>query len=238
MGMSVLLSPRSSTDGVVATVSYAEYIAESLKEQEGKKPRQVWRRIPREPVRVEVPLDAKTIASGIRLPDRSGLYLRGKLGPAEGHGLPDGTQALSLFLVNERIPGERGRQDETFIFQARLELSFEGGFVPRPNRRDETSADWNDRVADLQFRNHFEYAVGHGVSVEVPEQEGLVRRLRTTWLPQTEVITPEEEGVVTEMEALAELEDASAVRSALARLPEAYVAWINGSSYFALLLVL
>ena len=164
------------------------------------------------------------------LPDRSGLYLRGKLGPAEGHGLPDGTQALSLFIVNERTPGERGRQDERFIFQVRLELSFDEGFVPRPNRRDESSADWDDRVADLQFRNRFEYAVGHGVSVEVPEQEGPVRRVRTTWLPRAEVrrvMTREEEGVVTAMEALAELEDASAVRSALAGLPEAYGAWIE-----------
>jgi len=43
MRMSVLLSPRSSSDSVVATVSYAEYVAESLQEEEGKKPRQVWR---------------------------------------------------------------------------------------------------------------------------------------------------------------------------------------------------
>lgn len=154
----------------MASVSYAEYLAESSKEDEGKKPRQVWRRIPRAPVSVQVPLNAKTIAAGISLPDTSGLYLRGKLGRAEGYGLPDGTLALSLFIINERTPGERGRRDEPFIFQVRLELSFAAGFVPRPNLRDEASSDWDDRVADLQFRNRFEYGVGHGVSVEVPAQ--------------------------------------------------------------------
>ena len=82
MGMSVLLPAGSSGDKVVATVSYAEYIAEGYKESEGEKPRQVWRRIPREPVNVEVPLDAKKIAAGIPVPDASGIYLRGKLGPA------------------------------------------------------------------------------------------------------------------------------------------------------------
>ncbi|MGH9337714.1 MAG: DISARM system helicase DrmA, partial [Vicinamibacteria bacterium] len=152
MGMSVLLSPGSSGDKVVATVSYAEYIAESYKESEGAKPRQVWRRIRREPVNVEVPLDPARITNGIPVPDTSGVFLRGKLGLAEGHGIPSGTRALSLFLVNERNPGERGRQDEQFLFQVQLELFFEAGFVPRPNRQGEKSKDWDDRVGDLQFR--------------------------------------------------------------------------------------
>ena len=107
------------------------------------------------------------------------IYLRGKLGRAEGHGLPEGTRALSLFIVNERSAGERGRQDEQFLFQVRLELLFEAGFVPRPNRQGEKAKDWDDRVGDLQFRDHCEFAVGHGVSVEVPEPGVPVRRVRT-----------------------------------------------------------
>ena len=229
MGMSVLLPAGSSGDKVVATVSYAEYIAEGYKESEGEKPRQVWRRIPREPVNVEVPLDAKKIAAGIPVPDTSGIYLRGKLGPAQGHGLPSGTRALSLFVVNERSAGERGRQDEQFLFQVRLELFFEAGFVPRPNRQGEKAKDWDDRVGDLQFRDHCEFSVGHGVSVEVRDPGDPVRRVRTTWLPRCEVrrvVTREERAVVTDMESLAEL-GADAVKGALSPLIEAYGKWIE-----------
>ena len=41
-----------------------------------------------------------------------------------------------------------------------------------------------DRVADLQYRDRYEYAVGHNVAVEVPTGQEHVRRLRTTWLPR------------------------------------------------------
>ncbi|HXV60097.1 MAG TPA: DISARM system helicase DrmA, partial [Vicinamibacteria bacterium] len=171
----------------------------------------------------------KAIVAGITVPETSGVVLRGKLGPAEGHGLPQGTRALSLFVVNERSPGERGRKDEQFLFQVALELYFEAGFVPRPNRRGETSSDWDDRVSDLQFRDRFEYAVGHGVSVEVPEQVDLVRRVRTSWIPRSEVrrvVTREEKAVVTDMEKLADLGDEDAVRASLAPLMDAYGEWI------------
>ncbi len=154
----------------------------------------------------------------------------GKLGTAEGHGLPPGTRALSLFVVNERAAGNRGRQDEQFLFQVALELKYDRGFVPRSNRRDESSPDWDERVSDLHFRDRYEYAVGHGVSVEVPLQEAPVRWVRTTWLPCSEVrrvVTRETEGVVTEMEALASVEDPEALRAALSPLTSAYGAWIE-----------
>ena len=37
--------------------------------------------------------------------------------------------------------------------QVGLELEFARGFVPRPNLRGEKADDWDDRVADLQFRD-------------------------------------------------------------------------------------
>ena len=33
------------------------------------------------------------------------------------------------------------------------------------------SGDPDDETSDLQFRNHCEWAVGHGVAVEVPDQD-------------------------------------------------------------------
>lgn len=57
-----------------------------------------------------------------------------------------------------------------------------------------------------------------------------VTRVQTTWLPRSEVrrvITREEPGVVTSMEALSELADGAAVRAAMGRLVEAYGGWIE-----------
>src|SRR5690606_33833023 len=116
-----------------------------------------------------------------------------------------------------------------FLFQVTLELRSPVPLVPRPSRRGEDGTDWDERVADLQFRDHVEYAVGHGVSVEVPPQPEPVRRVRTTWLPTAEVrrvVTRETPGVVTAMEELAELPDGAAATAALTPLVSAYGAWL------------
>ena len=39
-------------------------------------------------------------------------------------------------------------------------------FVPRPNLRSLESHDWDERVADLQYRDVCEYAVGHNISTD------------------------------------------------------------------------
>ena len=64
---------------------------------------------------------------------------------------------------------ERGPHDETFLFQVELTLSFRE-LLPRPNQRDGQSTEWDERVADLQFRDRCEYAVGHGIAIVPPER--------------------------------------------------------------------
>src|SRR5690606_94228 len=84
----------------------------------------------------------------------------------------------------------------------------------------------------VQFREHAELAVGHGVSVAAdPDLPG--RRVRTAWVPRAEVRrveTREAEGVETSMEALATMADGAAVRAALAPIASAYAAWIEGQA--------
>ncbi len=239
LGMSVLLPPAVGSDSITVRVSFAEYRAEHRLEEGQGKPRTVWRRVAREPVSLELELDAGKVARGLEVPGYPGVLVKGRLelvAAPEAQGLEPGTRALSLFLVNDRPRGERGREDEAFLFQVRMELSFAGGFVPRPNRRGAWSEDWDERVSDLQFRHRFEYAVGHGVAVEVvgggagQGDDGPVTRVATTWLPRAEVrpvITHEEEGVVTEMERLAELRDAESVEDALGALVSRYGEWIQ-----------
>jgi hypothetical protein len=229
MGMSVLLPPEG--DAVKATVSYADYAPEPQETEDGKR-RTLWRRVPRPPITVDVPLDPKKLER-VSIPGADHIVLIGKLGAAEAPGLPPGTRALSLFVVNQRptTDVDKRRQDERFIFQVSLELEAPVRFQPRPNNAGESSDEWDERVADLQFRNKFELAVGHNVAVAAQmDGDGHCRRVRTTWLPEQELrgVEPRKpEGVTVDMQALAELPDATAVRQALGALPAAYGAWIG-----------
>ncbi|HEY4591775.1 MAG TPA: DNA/RNA helicase, partial [Thermoanaerobaculia bacterium] len=227
MGLSVLLPPGPASDKVHVRVTWAEYEQEE-RETEGRRPRKVWRRVARPPISLEVPLDVRRIVAGVPV-SGDGVYLAGKL---ETVGIPqEGTRALALFLVNGRQPFPAGPQDERCLFQAGLEIAFAAGIVARPNRADGDADDWDARVADLQFRDRCEYAVGHGVSVAAvpPEDGGPVTTVRTAWVPCAEVprvVTGPAVGV-TAMEDLADLEDGEALRGALEPIPKAYKDWIE-----------
>ncbi len=228
IGLSVLLPPSEAAESVTVTVSFAEYVREDRETGEGKKKKAVWRRVPQPPSTVTLPLDEKEVGKGRALPDTPGIRVCGKLETADAPGLPAKARALSVFVVNERTPGEKGRIDEQFIFQVQMDVSFERGFLPRPNRQGEGSGDPDEETADLQFRNHVEWAVGHGVAVEAHDGHGTVTRIKTTWLPEAEVrrvVTHEEQTVTTAMEDLAEL-SAEALVDRLSPLTVAYEAWI------------
>ncbi|MCZ7681561.1 MAG: hypothetical protein M5U28_23290 [Sandaracinaceae bacterium] len=186
MGLSVLLPP-GGPDRVLVTVRFATYTPELLETSDGKKKR-VWRRLPQVEGPFDVPLDAAALREGVPVPSTPRVRVVGHLEAAEAPGLDPGARALSLFLVNRRVPNEKtSEQDTEFLFQVQMEVEYEGGFCARPNRRGEGGDEWDDQVADLQFRDRREHAVGHGVSVEVPRGEGPVTRVRTSWLPRCEV---------------------------------------------------
>ena len=78
--------------------------------------------------------------------------------------LPKGTRAVSVFLVNRRDPEDAVEfKDRRFAFQAQLTLDSSSSFVPRPNSRGrQADEEWDERVADLQYRDVMEFAVGQG----------------------------------------------------------------------------
>jgi hypothetical protein len=227
MGLSVLLPPGPASDVARVRVTWAEYEPEERESESGRRPRKVWRRVARPPVSLEIPLDARRIADGVKVTG-DGVYLAGKL---ETVGIPErDTRALALFLVNGREPFEMGPQDQRCLFQAGLEVTFAAGIMARPNRADGGAEDWDARVADLQFRDRCEYAVGHGVSVAAipPADGGPVTTVRTAWIPCAEiprVVTGPKVGV-TAMEELADLVDGEELCRALEPIPAAYGAWI------------
>jgi hypothetical protein len=146
-------------------------------------------------------------------------------------GVPAGTRSVSVFLVNRRQPAPDESRDSAFAFQAQIELSSELPLVPRPDLRGLESSEWDERVADLQYRDVGEFAVGHGLSTEADvDDSGACRTVRTKWVPHAEVerVAPEGiPGVELGMEALASSPDAAATRSAVNYLVGGYRQWTD-----------
>jgi len=91
--------------------------------------------------------------------------------------LPEGARSVSVFLVNRRRPATGDEADAAFAFQAKLTVRADAPLVPRPNLRGLESDDWDENVADLQYRDVYEYAVGHGVATEIMlEKPGLTQK--------------------------------------------------------------
>ncbi len=143
-------------------------------------------------------------------------------------------RAVSLFLVNRRPPALEGeRQDTAFAFQVEMTAEADRPFLPRYDPRSLDSDDWDERLADLHYRDAAEYAVGHNVSVHAEVIDGECRRVRTEWMPQAAVERVEPSqilGVEFGMDALGALPDATAARQALEPLVAAYREWIEKQS--------
>ncbi len=152
--------------------------------------------------------------------------------PEELGGLPAGTRAVSVFLVNRRKPieGQEELKDTTFAFQASLTLEADRPFIPRPNPRGREEDDPDERIADLQYRDVMEHAVGHGTSTRASVGPDGCSRVATTWVPQAEVerVEPEEiAGVEFGMEALADVDDVAVLRTKLAPITQRYAEWMK-----------
>lgn len=239
IGLTVFVPPGVTS--IEAVVSCANYEKVELEADDQGRVHKVWRRFPAAPVTEVIDLtDGSLLGDGIAVKDGRGLRLEGQVGTVQGvKGLPAGTQAVSVFLVNRRAPEGPGLRDAAYVFQVELELRCAEGFVGRPDCSGEGSSDLDEAIGDLQYRDVLEYAVGHGVSVAIPRANGeadaaatghAVTRVRTCWVPAYEVrrvVARDEPGVTVTMETLARLKDAAEVRQHLGQLPRAYQEWIN-----------
>ena len=134
---------------------------------------------------------------------------------------------MPLFLVNER-QAKVDRLDESFAFQAEIEVSALVPFVPRPDPRPVRDGDWDERVADLHYSGTVEYAAGHGVSADWEVVDGACHRLRTTWTPSADVEKTETfAGVELGMEALGGISHGVSAQKALTALVADYRSWID-----------
>lgn len=193
-----------------------------------------WRRIPRkEPILLTIPAQTKKPLEK-DVPNSAGLKLALAVRPVQSEGkdggIPKGTRSVSLFLVNHRDPASAEERDTAWAFQAQIEVHADDSFVPRPNLRSLESDDWDERVADLQYRDDCEFAVGHNISTEAVEKDCACQLVRTCWIPSAEVerVAPSKiEGVELSMEGLSRLADGKDAKAKLEPFVSQYRAWID-----------
>ncbi|MGH9467519.1 MAG: hypothetical protein ACRD1Y_09190 [Terriglobales bacterium] len=175
-----------------------------------------------------------------RVPEGRGLVIALSVrGIPERFGLGPGARVVSVFLVNQRKPEpEPSRRDQAFAFQAALRLTTAGGFVARPDLHGlaagpEGPAEWDDRVADLQYRETCEYAVGHNVSTTAAVADGVCREVATAWVPAAEVERVDVARIPDaelSMDALAALDTGDGFARALQPLVARYRVWIEAQA--------
>ncbi len=198
-----------------------------------------WRRIPRS---ADLPIPLPPNGTQVtEVPGGAGLQLYVTVRPVSSQAvqtgrLPAGARTVSVFLVNKRQDtDDQERPDPSYAFQASLRLVSPEPFVPRPDLRGglagEWADEWDELLNDLHYRDVFEYAVGHGISVTAEVRDGICREVQTTWTPSAEVerVAPAAiGGAELRMEELGALTDAEAAAVALTPLVTAYRAWIEG----------
>ena len=195
------------------------------KDEDDKTPRQSFRPWVRRPRAANVAIDLSTVEAETpaprAVPDSDGLELvclarKTRVRTAEGE---RDSRAVSLFIVNRRPPeGDDDRQDAAFAFQVEMRVEADRPLVPRYDASGLDSDDWDERLADLHYRDVAEYAVGHNVSTHADAAGGECRIVRTEWMPQAPVarVEPSEiAGVEFGMEALGALADAAGAKRAL-----------------------
>jgi hypothetical protein len=232
LGLSVLV--LSGKQELQAIIRYGEYLRIEPEEgaRQGSLPQ--WRRNPHEEI-LTIELGNKVPAQGVvPVPNSRGVEvvwsLRGVPDGDTDGGLPKGTRSLSIFVVNRRKASPDEVRDEGFIFQVELEVQSDRSFIARPNLHSLESDDWDERVADIQYRNSFEFSVGHSVSTESVVEDGACKIVRTCHLPTAEVekVAPAKiDGVTLNMETLAFLRDGQDAMDQLGGFASSYQSWIE-----------
>ena len=225
IGMSILVP--GNTSHLVVKVSWGDYHLHA----EGP---ETWERKARSAA-VTVDLTKATDkARETDVPESGGLkvaYLARPVGNlAAEAGVPPDARTVSVFLVNRRAPAPDEKKDEAFAFQVQLEVASDIGFLPRPDLRSLASSDWDERVADLQYRDAGEYGVGHNVSTQAVLEGRACRLVRTCWIPEAEVeyvAWREIPGVEMSMDALSRIQDFAEANAKLSPIVKEYRSWIE-----------
>jgi hypothetical protein len=233
MGVSLLVAAHTSS--LQVTASWGDYtrFATDPSEEESKNTLRVgtWQRTPRH-AELTLPIQVREAPLELDIPDSKGLKLIVSVRPVSSENLvPPGTHSVSIFLVNQRHPASNRAPDAAHAFQTKLVIQTEDSFVPRPDLRGSNGEDWDERVADLQYRDDYEFAVGHNVSaIALVELNGVCQKVWTAWIPTADVekvIASPLPEVELSMETLAAAPTLAALRDLLYPMIETYAEWIT-----------
>ena len=249
MGLSILADEE--TKHLDVTVSWGDYTPHSESAAEGAEAgeeepdddeaasgRRRYKPWDRKPRSERVPVDLSAVDVGepnsLPVPDSGGLKVvclvrETQLTTVEG---VEDARAVALFVVNRRQPTmDDDLQDTAFAFQVEMSVEADRPLVPRFDPRGLESDDWDERLADLHYRDVADYAVGHNVSTRAEVIDGQCHRVHTEWMPQAEVERVEASripDVEFGMEALGALKDAVTAKRLLDPLVHQYQGWIRG----------
>lgn len=238
---------ETECDDLVVEASWGRYLRvdSGQRVDEHDRPLRVWARSPAGGTPLRVPLDADGAVGPFTVdPEQPEVVVRGLVRTRGRH------RHVSLFLVNGQ-PVPASRPDEAWLLQAELIVSgIDGHAVFCRRSLDEREAvpvaDAEELAGlDMQYRDHVELAVGHGVGVAVetaPGDPARATRIRTTATPRAEVpptTTPNAEDFA-DLEAIAvplgrvEVDMRTLAQTAttdlaalLEPLVDAYEAWID-----------
>lgn len=204
-------------------------------------PKQVWKRSPLKGS-VILELEANQEIEEIPIPEQApSVYLRGQI-----RQLPDQDWIVSLFLVNGQQEPNQSK-DTAWLFQPKLSIRSADPdapdiFIRKPLEQPTAGLDPAIRAENqamaMLYRNHVEFAVGHGIGVHAEVASDQPTRavcLSTSVVPDYEVPatkppTDEEipalKGLVLDMKRLSESSD-SELQTMLQPLTTAYATWID-----------
>jgi Helicase conserved C-terminal domain len=238
IGLSFLVSDR--TTQLTAEISWGDYFlltsppGTDTQPKDPKEKAEKWQR-KQQLQQLSIPLSNSTKPVTLDIPYSNGLKLAISNRPVQGTTkLPSGTKAVSVFLVNHRQPKPDAEKDSGSIFQTKLTIHNSQGFIPRPDLRNQRIEDDDERIADLQYRDDYEFAVGHNVSaLAFPDAHSHCSEICTAWIPTAEVekvIATDLPTVELAMEKIAAAETADAIRSLISPMVTAYATWITQQS--------
>ncbi len=232
IGVSVLVPPGVTT--LSGEVSWGNYHKIEMADEEHPN-RKAWQR-KQHTVPVTIPLPKKGMQR-VEVDDggRKGVSVyvstRDVTDLGTDSNLKPGTRAVAVavFVVNERTPAPDELAEERHMFQVELVLRHSEGFEPRRNLRGVSGGDIDEKIADLQYRDVYEYSVGHGVATKAIVDGGKCREVRTTWIPTAPVAKIEHAttNVDLSMERLAAIHSVEEARTLLGPIATEYAAWIT-----------
>lgn len=231
IGLSVLVSQQAKK--LTVKVRWGDY--KRRKAADGHGAGEEWERSQRqEELTLDIPTATQQRPKEFEVRGSRGLYVALSVRPIVSDGqngsMPVGTRSVSIFLINRRTPAPDELRDESFAFQTQLEIQSDKQFVPRPNICSLESDDRDEQIADLQFRDTCEYAVGHSVATDADLCDCQCRTVKTVWIPKAEVerVAPAEiEGVTISMDELSQLVDVADAKAKLSNLTVEYRKWIE-----------